>query len=129
MAIKHGSTTITVVKHGTASISTVYHGGTKVFPDATYLQLNTWLYVDDGNDDDVSIYLENPNSFSVDVSYYVEIETSTGYVDFDDSFTISAGGNYGTSLYSSSAEYSWVTISYNITGGGFSWNQQDDWSM
>jgi hypothetical protein len=42
MAIKHGSTNITIVKHGTASISTVYHGGTKVFPDATYQELNIY---------------------------------------------------------------------------------------
>ncbi len=127
MAIKHGSVNITVVKHGTASISTVYHGGTKVFPDATYVQLNTWLYVDDSDDGDVFIYLENPNSFSVNVSYYIEIETSSEYIDYDGSFTISAGGNYSTVLYSSSAQYSWVAISYSISGGGFSWNQTDEW--
>lgn len=127
MAIKHGSTTITVVKHGTASISTVYHGGTKVFPDATYQQLSTTLEVDENDSGYVYVYLYNPNSFSVTVNYYIAIETSSGYVDFEDSFTINAGDAYQTMLYSTSAEYSWVSISYDISGGGFSWSQQDDW--
>jgi len=67
MAIKYGSTNITIVKHGTASISTVYHGGTKVFPDATYQELEISLSADT-QEYDFRVYFDNPNNFSVTIT-------------------------------------------------------------
>lgn len=124
MAIKHGSTTITVVKHGTASISTVYHGGTKVFPDATYTELSMELYVDT-QEGSVWVDVYNPNSFDVDVYCDWQIETSTDVLEFDDNFTLEAGTHDYWWLWNNSGQdINWVYVICDISGGGYSWQQE-----
>lgn len=128
MALKHGSINITVVKHGTASISTVYHGGTKVFPDTAYQELQTYLYVDEDDDGYVTCRFYNPNNFAVSIEIEIYGETSTGDISGDYSGTIAANSWDGTGvLVDTGAEYYWVSAEYSISGGGYTWSQDDRW--
>jgi len=126
MAIKYGSTNITIVKHGTASISTVYHGGTKVFPDATYQELEISLSADT-QEYDFRVYFDNPNNFSVTITGDGYWENSTG--DGSESFSLTVGPNdydgisFGS--YDSTNIY-YVSVDLQISGGGYSWTQFHD---
>ena len=127
MAIIHQTTNITVVKHQGTTLATVYHQGTKVFPDQTYEELGVWLSVDYGDNDEISVYITNLNNFAVDISYELEFETSTDYYDEYGDLSLGGGGANEWTLWTTSAEYNWVELYLDISGGGFSWTQTISW--
>jgi len=133
MAIKHGSTNITIVKHGTASISTVYHGGTKVFPDATYQELN--IYASRDYDEDTGWYaflrIENPNSFDVNITVsYLYVNTSSDTYEREDYELGSVDSNNMVwfYLYYTEAEIYDFNIDLQIEGDIYAWDQSAGWS-